>query len=76
MKGTITYEISEGIPNTEGYKVTSKEARFVMNAAGDFTRNHTWIVYGYFAGSDNLQVISVKINPWTDRDDEHEVYNW
>jgi hypothetical protein len=76
MKGTIYYEISEGTEGSDGYKVTSKEARFVMNSAGDFTRNHTWIVYGYFAGSDNLQVISVKINPWTDRDDEHEVYNW
>ena len=77
MKGTITYEIREGTAGSEGYKVTSKSAPFSMHAAGDFSRNHTWIVYGYFAGSDNLQVISVKINPWEEwTDDSHEVYNW
>ena len=77
MKGKIYYEIREGTEGNDGYKVTENSASFVMNAAGDFSRNHTWIVYGYFAGSDNLQVITLKINPWTDRgEDNHEVYNW
>ena len=69
MKGTIYYKKND--------ETKEKSASFVMNAAGDFSRNHTWIVYGYFAGSDNLQVITLKINPWTDRgEDNHEVYNW
>lgn len=76
ITGTITYEIREGTAGTEGYNISSKTARFSMHAAGDFTRNHTWIVYGYFAGSDNLQVITLKINPWTDRSDNPEIYNW
>ena len=76
MKRTIDYEIREN-DETEARPENKKSARFVMNAAGDFSRNHTWIVYGYFAGSDNLQVITLKINPWTDRgEDNHEVYNW
>ncbi len=76
MKGTIYYEIREN-DETEASDENKKSAHFVMNAAGDFSRNHTWIVYGYFAGSDNLQVITLKINPWTDRgEDNHEVYNW
>lgn len=76
MKGTIYYEIREN-DETEAREENKKSARFVMTSAGDFSRNHTWIVYGYFAGSDNLQVISVKINPWEEwTDDSHEVYNW
>ena len=81
MKGKIYYEIREGTEGTDGYKVTEKDADFSMREknAGDFSRNHTWIVYGYFAGSDNLEVVSVKINPWVDLnvdDEDHEVYNW
>lgn len=76
MQGTIYYEIREN-NETEAREENKKYARFVMKNPGDFTRNHTWIVYGYFAGSDNLQVISVKINPWEEwTDDSHEVYNW
>lgn len=75
LTGKIHYEIRNGT------EVEGKDADFSMREknAGDFSRNHTWIVYGYFAGSDNLEVVSVKINPWVDLkvdDEDHEVYNW
>ena len=74
MRGTIYYQIEDKTTN----KVENKKATFRMNAAGDFSRNHTWIVYGYFAGADNLQIITVKISPWEEvpGDNSHEVYNW
>lgn len=74
MRGTIYYQIEDKTTN----KVENKKATFRMNAAGDFSRNHTWIVYGYFAGADNLQIITVKISPWVEvpGDNSHEVYNW
>lgn len=50
---------------------------FSLDAAGDFARNHTWIVYGYFAGSNNLRIFTVIFTPWTTLDPEtHSVYNW
>lgn len=73
LRGTIYYQVEDKTTN----KVENKKATFKMNAASDFSRNHTWIVYGYFAGADNLQIITVKFNPWDDLDDDsHEVYNW
>lgn len=74
MRGTIYYRIEDKTTN----HVDDRKATFKMNSAGDFSRNHTWIVYGYFAGSDNLQITSVKITPWEEvpGDNSHEVYNW
>ena len=50
LAGTITYTIGEGADQT---------ANFAMQQAGDFSRNHTWIVYAYYGGSGNLQVQSI-----------------
>ena len=58
ITGTITY--------TVGSSTTALSAPFTMSEAGDFSRNHTWIVYGFFAGKDNLKVFSVDVNDWTD----------
>ena len=68
ITGTITY--------TVGSSTTALSAPFAMSEAGDFSRNHTWIVYGFFAGKDNLKVFSVDVNDWTESSGDHEVYNW
>ena len=71
ITGTITY--------TVGSSTTALSARFAMSEAGGFSRNHTWIVYGFFAGKDNLKVFSVDVNDWTESPEspsDHEVYNW
>ena len=68
ITGTITY--------TVGNSDKELSAPFKMSEAGDFSRNHTWIVYGFFAGKDNLKVFSVDVNSWTESSGEREVYNW
>lgn len=68
ITGTITY--------TVGNSDKELSAPFTMSEAGDFSRNHTWIVYGFFAGKDNLKVFSVDVNDWTESSGDHEVYNW
>ena len=68
ITGTITY--------TVGSSTTELSAPFAMSEEGDFSRNHTWIVYGFFAGKDNLKVFSVDVNGWKESSDDHEVYNW
>jgi hypothetical protein len=69
ITGTITY--------TVGNSDKELSAPFKMSEAGDFSRNHTWIVYGFFAGKDNLKVFSVDVKGWTTLPEyDHEVYNW
>ena len=68
ITGTITY--------TVGNSDKELSAPFTMSEEGDFSRNHTWIVYGFFAGKDNLKVFSVDVNDWTESSGEREVYNW
>lgn len=54
-----------------------KSEDFSLMTEGDFTRNHTWIVYGYFAGSNNLRIFTVSFTNWeTLAPDPHSVYNW
>ena len=67
LTGTITYTIGGGADQT---------ANFVMEQAGDFSRNHTWIVYAYYAGSGNLQVQSLYVKDWSTKEFNHELYNW
>ena len=50
---------------------------FSLSEAGDFSRNHTWIVYGYFAGGNNLRILTVSFTEWdTLPTSNHNVYNW
>lgn len=65
--GVISYTIGE----------TPKEATFEMKDPGDFSRNHTWIVYAYY-GVDGMQVITVYIQKWEElyTKTPHEVNNW
>ena len=67
LAGKITYTIGEG---------TEQTADFQMQQAGDFNRNHTWIVYAYYAGSGNLHVQTIYVKNWSNREISHELYNW
>lgn len=69
LRGTITYTIGEGTPEPQ-------TVDFAMQQAGDFSRNHTWIVYSYYAGSGNLQVQSLYVKDWSTKEFNHELYNW
>lgn len=66
LEGTISYTVGS----------TPKSADFMMAAAGDFTRNHTWIVYGYFLGSGELKLNVVDVKGWTEDTGNPTVYNW
>ena len=70
LEGTISYTLGTA-PNTK-----NKSKTFTMGAAGDFTRNHTWIVYGYFLGSGDLKLNVVDVKDWTTDSENPEVYNW
>ena len=67
LAGTITYTIDGG---------TEQTANFAMQQAGDFSRNHTWIVYAYYGGSGNLQVQSLYVKDWSIKEVNHDLYNW
>ena len=69
LTGTITYTIGEGNPEPQ-------TVPFAMQQAGDFSRNHTWIVYAYYAGSGNLQVQSLYVKEWSTNEIFHDLYNW
>jgi hypothetical protein len=70
LEGTISYTVVTETGNKD------KTASFIMDTAGDFTRNHTWIVYGYFLGSGDLKLNIVDVKGWTDDSDTPKVYNW
>lgn len=70
LEGTISYTLGTA-PNA-----TNKSKTFTMGAAGDFTRNHTWIVYGYFLGSGELKLNVVDVKDWTSGSEDPKVYNW
>ena len=66
FRGTIDYKIGE----------ESKSKPFVMNVAGDFTRNHSWIVYGYFMGSGELVLNFYEVKAWDVQTETYPIYNW
>jgi hypothetical protein len=70
LAGTITYTIGDGDNKEE------KTADFAMQQTGDFSRNHTWIVYAYYAGNGNLHVQSLYVKDWSTKEMNHQVYNW
>lgn len=67
LKGKVTYTVSGGSEMT---------APFEMADAGDFSRNHTWLVYAYY-GDAVLEFNLVDVNSWQDKDvRNHDTYNW
>ena len=70
IKGTITYDTNK----TATFQLVTPEEDFV---AGDFGRNHTWIVYGYFTEKLGIMTVYIKVKKWDDLDPlEHIIYNW
>ena len=72
LAGVINYEI---IP----YGTTTpnaKTASYSMKNAGEFSRNHTWIVYGYFVTNGDLRVNVVELKDWVSSENPKEIYNW
>ena len=67
LTGKITYQL-EGKEEQTG--------TFAMNAADDFRRNHTWIVYAYHVGGGFLQLETLYIKDWTTKEKSYEIYNW
>ena len=67
LAGTITYKIGDAEPQT---------VDFAMQQAGDFSRNHTWIVFAYYAGAGKLQVQSLFVKEWSTKEINHDLYNW
>jgi hypothetical protein len=73
VEGTITYQLDDDPKKPATFKI-GKQLEFLP---GDFGRNHTWIVYAYFNYAKGLEVVTVKVNDWEERDPEtHDVYNW
>lgn len=70
LTGTISYKVGTG------ESAVQKSVPFSMSGAGDFTRNHTWIVYGYFLGSGDLKLSVVDVKAWTEDTSNPKVYNW
>lgn len=70
LSGKIAYTIGTGSSETH------KEVGFSMPTPLDFTRNHTWIVYGYFMGSGNLMLHLVETKSWTEDPENRTIYNW
>ena len=66
LTGTIYYTVGGG----------EKTATFSMKTEGDFSRNHTWIVYAYFMNGNLLNVNMVDVKSWTPYPGSGEVYNW
>lgn len=67
IEGTIAYRVGN---------VDQTPATFRMSEAGDFLRNHSWIVYAYYEGLSGMQISVVDVTPWEDRNGSHTVYNW
>ena len=68
LKGTIYYFV-DGSP---------RQATFQMAQAGDFSRNHTWTVYGYFSSNEEGDMVlnNLFLKDWSEVNRYHELFNW
>lgn len=74
LKGTIKYKYS-----LNGVEQQPAPVTFSMAAAGDFLRNHSWIVYIYYLDSKLyvLTVTHIGMRSWDNGGaEEHSIYNW
>lgn len=80
LTGTITYTYKDRESLTAGWVEHSGETvTFSMADAGDFLRNHSWIVYVFYMDSKiyTLTVTNIGMKVWTSGGlDPHPVYNW
>ena len=72
LAGTIQYAITPEGTTTTYDKTTS----YSMINDYEFSRNHTWIVYGYFITSGDLELNIVELKDWVSGEVPGEVYNW
>ncbi len=74
LTGTISYTYNDN--NTP----TTKDVAFSMAGAGDFLRNHSWIVYIYYMDSEIhvLTVTHIGMKKWTSDGNPEDAtfYNW
>lgn len=67
LTGEIKYHINDGDEQT---------ATFSMHDGGDFSRNHTWVVYAFY-GSTTLDILVVRVKEWsTVQNLDYTVHNW
>ena len=66
LTGTIYYTVTTGA-NTNKASSRSATATFSMAVPGDFARNHSWTVYGYYISDRTLQ-LSINVLPWDKSD--------
>jgi len=74
LKGTIKYKYS-----LNGVEQQPEPVTFSMAAAGDFLRNHSWIIYIYYLDSKIyvLTVTHIGMRSWGDGGNAtHTIYNW
>jgi hypothetical protein len=72
LTGEIQYTVTDAENNT-----VERTATFSIHDAGDFSRNHTWVVYGFY-GSTTLDILVVRIKEWSTVQtiDDYTVHNW
>ena len=73
LSGTIGYCIKE---NNQEY---NKTVNFQMNEVPgnyNFSRNHSWIVYVYYLGGEELRMLQVYIRSWEEAERERDLFNW
>lgn len=58
LKGTVYYRVQKG-----SEEPVEKPLSFSMNAPGDFSRNHTWTLYGYYVSGRTME-LAVTDLPW------------
>ena len=66
ITGTIHFKVTKG-KDTPSEEVHTGTANFKLSREGDFARNHTWTVYGYYVSNRTLQ-LSVNVLPWVKTD--------
>lgn len=67
LEGRISYSVAGA---------AKPDAVYRMADAGDFSRNHTWLVYAYY-GSSMLELNVVSVNDWTDNEETgYDPHNW
>ena len=78
LEGTITYTLKHTEEQKNGTdEPTVNSPAFKMKEVGDFSRNHTWIVYAYFVSSGDLIMGIVEIKNWgSSENTSQSVYNW
>ena len=78
LSGTITYTLKHTEAQKNGTEpATTNSPSFSMKTVGDFSRNHTWIVYAYFVSSGDLVLGVVEVKDWAASDNTSQsVYNW